>query len=718
MVLDSGKENADLEQPGKNSHGVGGLLVLLGLASFAITEPLLTIFGANPSLFLFHNVEGPLPIVAYALVVALAPAFFSWLVIHSVSRYSPAIGDIIYGLVIVLLVGVWLIQLGKWNLDLQNSWILLAGAGLGATVFLFLFRRLMSLQIWVKISAIAALLYPLNFVLLSESGQLTGPVSAKEEKQLVHAKSKSVLFLILDELPTLALLNDRQEIDSLRYPNFGLLADEATWYRHFTVQAAGTTNSVPSLLTGREPQSGAATNIQHPDNLFTLLEPSHHLVAYESVTGLCGLAACTEGAPGSAIERSRPDIGTLLRKTASLWLQRISLASTRGVEMDEFQETMVLASPQDQTGDLNDLDLEETLTKYGVQVAVQKPQRLEKFIQTFTPTERASLYFLHLELPHLPWRFYESGTLYDMPVDRTSMVAVYEDGGRWLLSLSEYRFVQQAKYTDILLGEIVERLKLLEMWNEMLVVVISDHGRSFKPGMDGRAYNDQSLDSIAYVPLFIKLPGQLKGNIDDRNVMAPDILPTIAEALGITVPWEVDGFPVSHPQVTQRGEEKHFFPMTVPQLWQAKVGERYTFKDSEHFPSASSRSIGPSVGEDDSFAQLIKGLNVQEYLGRSVDEFAVMPGGKARIDQLAELRKPRDDRPPMGVVVGHLEFLPKGDRVLIAVNGVIVTASPLVRFRDTDNFFIAMLPPGVMGRENVIEALLIGDSALEKISLR
>ena len=37
------------------------------------------------------------------------------------------------------------------------------------------------------------------------------------------------------------------------------------------------------------------------------------------------------------------------------------------------------------------------------------------------------------------------------------------------------------------------------------------------------------------VPLFIKLPGQTEGRIDDRNVESVDILPTIADVLGISI---------------------------------------------------------------------------------------------------------------------------------------------------------------------------------------
>ena len=43
------------------------------------------------------------------------------------------------------------------------------------------------------------------------------------------------------------------------------------------------------------------------------------------------------------------------------------------------------------------------------------------------------------------------------------------------------------------------------------------------------------------MPLFIKLPGQRRGRIISRPVRTIDLLPTIADVLGIRIPWHVDG---------------------------------------------------------------------------------------------------------------------------------------------------------------------------------
>ncbi len=43
------------------------------------------------------------------------------------------------------------------------------------------------------------------------------------------------------------------------------------------------------------------------------------------------------------------------------------------------------------------------------------------------------------------------------------------------------------------------------------------------------------------MPLFVKRPGQRAGTVDDTHVRTLDIVPTIADVLGIEVPWEIEG---------------------------------------------------------------------------------------------------------------------------------------------------------------------------------
>jgi hypothetical protein len=75
-------------------------------------------------------------------------------------------------------------------------------------------------------------------------------------------------------------------------------------------------------------------------------------------------------------------------------------------------------------------------------------------------------------------------------------------------------------------------------------VVAADHGASFYPGLPPRLVDRDNLPDIAGVPLFVKYPGQRTGTVDERDAKTIDIVPTIAEVLGVHIPWHVDGRPL------------------------------------------------------------------------------------------------------------------------------------------------------------------------------
>ena len=143
-------------------------------------------------------------------------------------------------------------------------------------------------------------------------------------------------MIILDELPTRSLLDEEEHDRPARFPNLAAFADDATWYRHHTrARRRRPTAAVPSLLTGDAPdhrRRRSATN--HPDNLFTLLAPTHELEVLESATELCPYDVCvptahraddrrgcsTATGPGTA----RPP----RRDRVDLWFDRVSLGPT------------------------------------------------------------------------------------------------------------------------------------------------------------------------------------------------------------------------------------------------------------------------------------------------------------------------------------------------------------------------------------------------------
>jgi hypothetical protein len=81
------------------------------------------------------------------------------------------------------------------------------------------------------------------------------------------------------------------------------------------------------------------------------------------------------------------------------------------------------------------------------------------------------------------------------------------------------------------------------MFERAVIVVTADHGASFATGQPRRPANDANVGAIAPVPFFVKLPGQERGQASDNAVRTIDVLPTIAKAAGVDLPWKADGMP-------------------------------------------------------------------------------------------------------------------------------------------------------------------------------
>jgi hypothetical protein len=99
----------------------------------------------------------------------------------------------------------------------------------------------------------------------------------------------------------------------------------------------------------------------------------------------------------------------------------------------------------------------------------------------------------------------------------------------------------QVGFVDSLVGRLVGRLRALGVYDQALVIVTADHGASYRESTPRRGISIRNLADIVRVPLFIKLPGQRDGAIVDGIAESVDVLPTIADVLGMRLPFPVDG---------------------------------------------------------------------------------------------------------------------------------------------------------------------------------
>jgi hypothetical protein len=87
----------------------------------------------------------------------------------------------------------------------------------------------------------------------------------------------------------------------------------------------------------------------------------------------------------------------------------------------------------------------------------------------------------------------------------------------------------------------VDKLKAMGEYDDTLLVVVADHGIAFGERVALRGLSRQNFPQIAWVPMLVKAPEQREARVDDRRARTIDLVPTIADHLGVRMPWDVDG---------------------------------------------------------------------------------------------------------------------------------------------------------------------------------
>jgi arylsulfatase A-like enzyme len=98
----------------------------------------------------------------------------------------------------------------------------------------------------------------------------------------------------------------------------------------------------------------------------------------------------------------------------------------------------------------------------------------------------------------------------------------------------------EVAYTDAMLGELFEGLRERGLYDDMMIVVLSDHGEEFFE--HGSFEHDQLFRESLHVPCLVKLPGgQLGGTRVSGLTSLIDVAPTIYELLDLSSPPTAQG---------------------------------------------------------------------------------------------------------------------------------------------------------------------------------
>lgn len=98
---------------------------------------------------------------------------------------------------------------------------------------------------------------------------------------------------------------------------------------------------------------------------------------------------------------------------------------------------------------------------------------------------------------------------------------------------------------DHQLGRLLEELAGLGMWHDTFVVVVSDHGEQL--GDQGRLGKGGEFEASYHTPAIVRDPRSPRahGSVVEAFTENVDIFPTICEAIGVEVPAQCDGLPLT-----------------------------------------------------------------------------------------------------------------------------------------------------------------------------
>ncbi len=281
-----------------------------------------------------------------------------------------------------------------------------------------------------------------------------------------------VLALLFDELSFSYLYDEAGDVRR-EFPEIGRFASTATNYLSVVAPGRETLIALPSFLAARRIEDIRIEG----DDIFELVDGG--LVPFSAADPDSLFA--TARRLGFATEMAGfylpycELLGGLADACRSLSFYNLSSTDEGFSLADPILTTLVLWPRQFPFG----------LLKNPPFAALQRElvEHTKAFASRPMPVTRPTFRFVHFSVPHLPFVFDEGG--YDPPFDP-------------LQTAPDTRYVEQLRYVDRLVGDLVVRLRSRGAYEATTVVILSDHGFRF---------GGRERDPL-HIPFIVKLAGQ------------------------------------------------------------------------------------------------------------------------------------------------------------------------------------------------------------------
>ena len=549
------------------------------------------------------------------------------------------------------------------------------------------YHRVAVVRSFFTLLSVAALVVPGVFLLRPGVWSLVGGQTGDAGSGEVSGASGGapsttpVVLVIFDELPLLSLLDAERKIDPVLYPNFSALERNGVWFRNATTVNDFTRWAVPSIVSGNYPRKEALpAAFDHPDTLFTLLSPTHRLEVSESVTFLCPLRLCPADEATSHFSR----LAAISRDLRIVFL-RFVLTEDLTAGLPDPTETWagfgdgteLPLNPEEAAGPASYENIkgadrpmtEAARRRWQEGITASRGAPVRRFIDGISADDpQPTFYFLHTLVSHHPFSMLPDGRESEPQVGLPGKVGGSWDKEQpWAVAQQYQRHLLQVGFVDRLVGQLVKRPKDADLYERAMVVITADHGISHVPGTPERNLIGPNAAVIMRVPLIVKYSEGIKASrgVSDVNAETVDILPTVADALDVEVPWQTDGTSLLDPLRLNRPSKAMFSGGT---------GRRRDL--DPHGPNMGSALRRKLDLFGDGARNAHRAPRLPEYdglMGRALDELRLTDGGGA-----VEVTYAREfdnvDLPASAAVfdVSGRFGSPRPDTfVAVAVNGVV-----------------------------------------------
>lgn len=503
---------------------------VLLFGSLIFSHPLFKALNGQSEFLLAHDLEG-LNLLYWIIAVGFFAGLLLVLLVYLLVKILAPINKQVKIASLFILVSLFLfIQLSHW---FESGLIFsVTLSALIAAVIVIVYGKSIYLRNLLSYTTFLVVITPVLFSFSPNVRQILLPQQVADNLNINSSiDRRPVVILMLDELPVLSLLDDEGNFNAERFPNLAEFSTRSTWYKYASTVAEATLNAVPPILTGQinEPNNKKlplAAN--YPENLFTLFSNTHQVNAFETFTHIC---------PDYLCNSMKPDWKLIAEDTAVIY--------THIIAPDEMKRNLPQIDNK-WVGYLRDNDeTQNTHTDRDLHPHHRYKMRVEKlgwFLSELETIEPSSLNYLHMLIPHSPWMYLPDGRVYSHAEQRsfTGTLPAGTDGlthkkqlyaEQHLMDYVQQRHLLQTGYADKLLGDVFSALKQRNMFDDALIVVMSDHGVSFRPGESLREATGANSQDILSVLLLIKYPGQKQPATDLQAARTIDVLPTILDSL-------------------------------------------------------------------------------------------------------------------------------------------------------------------------------------------